>query len=148
MNDRDAPDAATDMLDRFSRFPPFSDFSALLPRLVETDEYDVGGSLARLADLVGAPEESLSIRFNVADGDAVRSWTLDAGPKGGKVTARASSKQPDVELILEAETWRLIAEGRMSLLEAFGKGRMRVRGDIDAARRFAGRLQPSDAGPS
>jgi len=145
MSDRDATETAARILERIRRLPFFSDFSAPLPRLVEPDRYDLDGTFARLAELIGTPQEPLSVRFHIADGDAVRSWYLDAGPEGGQVTTEESARRPDVEFILDSETWKLIAEGTLSPLEAFGRGRMRVRGDIDVYRRFAGQLQRADA---
>lgn len=145
MSDRDPNETAAAVLDRFRKLPFFSDFSTPLPRLAEPDSYDLDGTFARLAELIGAPQEPLSVRFRIADGHAVRSWTLRAGPEGRQVTTQESEPQPDLEFILDAETWKLIAEGTGSLLEAFGRGRMRVRGDIEVARRFAGQLQRADA---
>jgi putative sterol carrier protein len=49
-------------------------------------------------------------------------------------------ESPDVELILDAPTWRAITSGELSLVEAFARGRMRVRGDIDDARRLVQQL--------
>jgi putative sterol carrier protein len=40
-----------------------------------------------------------------------------------------------VEIITEAETWWEIAERRLSPLEAFVTGRLRVRGNIERAKR-------------
>ncbi len=80
------------------------------------------------------------MRFVIADAENVRSWVLTAGPDGCQVSA-AGPRRPDVEVILDAATWRLVAAGDMSLLEAFGRGRMRVRGDIDLARQLAQALR-------
>jgi putative sterol carrier protein len=45
-------------------------------------------------------------------------------------------ERPDVEIITRAETWWEIADGRLSPLEAFVKGRLRVRGKIELAKRI------------
>jgi SCP-2 sterol transfer family len=130
-------DSAATNLERYGRLAPFSDFSAPLPRLVEPASYEVDATFARLADMVGAPEEALSVGFRVVDDDGERVWTLNVGPSGGRVATQASEEGADLEFIVQADTWRRIAEGTMSLLEAFGRGQLRVRGDIEDARRFA-----------
>jgi putative sterol carrier protein len=146
MSERDATETEARILERFRRLPFFSDFSAPLPRLAQPDSYDFDATFARLAQLVGTSQEALSVRFHLADGDAVRSWSVDAGPEGGQVTTEEPARPPGIELILDAETWKLIAEGTLTPLEAFGRGRMRVRGDIDVYRRFARRLELPDGG--
>lgn len=146
MSDRDATETAARTLERFRRLPFFSDFSAPLPRLSQPDGVDLDRTFTTLASVVGARQEALSVRFHITDGDAARSWSVDAGPEGGRVTAGEPAQPPGVELILDAETWQLIAEGTLSPLEAFGRGRMRVRGDIDVYRRFASRLERIDGG--
>jgi putative sterol carrier protein len=89
------------------------------------------------------------VRIQLGEGEdaEVRSWVLDAGPSGCRVTSEAT-RSPDAEAIVDAETWRLIASGRMSPLEAFARGRMRVPGDMQTARRLARQFYRRDAAES
>jgi putative sterol carrier protein len=68
------------------------------------------------------------------------SYCVEAGPDGGGATEHPT-RPPDVTVLLDPATWTLLAEGRVSPLEAFGRGGMRVRGDIAVAWEFVRRLQ-------
>jgi putative sterol carrier protein len=116
-----------------------SEFEVSLPPGGE-EGGDLEASFSRLADLVGAPEAPLSIVIHVADESELRSRAIHAAASGSEVTD-VVPESPDVELILDAPTWRAIASGELSLLEAFARGRMRVRGDIDDARRLVQQLR-------
>ena len=128
MDDRSAePVAAAQFL---------SEFEVSLPPLGG----DLEASFSRLADLIGAPETPLSIVIHIADESEPRSRAIHAAASGCKMTD-VVPESPDVELILDAPTWRAIASGELSLVEAFARGRMRVRGDIDDARRLVQQLR-------
>jgi len=106
------------------------------------DVNDLGESFERLTQAIGPVSEPLSVQFTVSD---AATWHIDTGPAGCTVTSETKGS-PDIELIVDADTWRLIASGTLTPLEAFGRGRMRVRGDLATIRRFARLLQPaSDA---
>ena len=57
----------------------------------------------------------------------------------------AETERPDLEIITDAETWTAIAEGKAAPLEAFGQGKVRVRGDIELARHFVRRVHRKTA---
>jgi hypothetical protein len=141
MNDDNRPKDAGH-LERVSRLPSLRDFSLPLAALVEPDAPDLNESFDRLGQRVGAAPEPLTVQFEVSD---ARSWYLDVGPTGCTVSEQAHGS-PDVEVILDSDAWRRIASGNMSPLEAFGRGQLRVRGDIAVARRFARLLPHTDAG--
>jgi hypothetical protein len=125
-----------------------SHFMSPFPRLTEAteaEERDVGRSFERLAELLGGSRLRARVHFGIIDGDtldadAVRSWSLDMGDDDCTVRAERAP-DPDLEVLVSEDTWWQIAEGRLAPLEAFGRGAMRVRGDLRVARRFAGLLE-------
>jgi putative sterol carrier protein len=117
-----------------------SEFEVSLPPLGGEEGGDLEASFSRLADLIGAPEAPLSIVIHLADESEMRSRAIHAAGSGCKVTD-VVPESPDVELILDTPTWRAIASGELSLLAAFARGRMRVRGDINDARRLVQQLR-------
>jgi putative sterol carrier protein len=54
-------------------------------------------------------------------------------------------ERPSLEIITDARTWTEIATGRIAPLEAFGQGKVRVRGDIELALLLARRVQRQEA---
>lgn len=120
--------------------PFLADFYAPLPPLTRHDNEDLDAGFARLAQLIGGVDSPLAVRFVVTDTDDVRTWVVEADPDGCRVST-ADPRHPAIEVMLDADTWRQIAAGRLSMLEAFGRGRMRVRGDIGVARDFAQALR-------
>ena len=139
MSERGETEASRSFPQWVHDLPFLSSFHAPLPRLADTGTKDLDATLVRLGELLGTPKVALAIRIQISDGDQVWSWLLDAGPTGCRV-AEDTERPPDVEAMLDAETWSLIASGAMSPLEAFAHGRMRARGDLRAARRLARQL--------
>ena len=142
-------DANTDADDRIAEPVAaaqfLSDFEVSLPAFGGEEAGDLDASFERFADLIGAPEAPLSIVIHVADESEPRSRAIHAAASGCKVTDVVPASS-DVELILEAATWRAIASGELSLLEAFARGQMRVRGDVDDARRLVHQLRNGASG--
>lgn len=120
-------------LERAARLPLLQDFGMPLATLDASQADDIGASVERVARQLGGVDEPLSVHVEISD---VGSWHLNARPSGSTVTEAAEGR-PDVEILLDADTWRQLVTGRVSGLEAFGRGRLRVRGDIGEARRFA-----------
>jgi putative sterol carrier protein len=89
-------------------------------------------------ELLGAPSEALRVTFHLTDGG--QDYCVEAGPDGSAVSA-APSAPADVEVLVDDDTWALLADGALAPLEAFALGRMRVRGDINVARRFVRQLR-------
>jgi SCP-2 sterol transfer family len=118
---------------RAALLPSLQDFGAPLATLDASEAEDVGASVQRVADQLGGVEEPLSVHLDIGDAG---SWHLNAGPSGCTV-GEVAGGPPSVEISLDADTWRQLITGSMSALEAFGRGRMRLRGDIGDARRFA-----------
>lgn len=126
------------------RLPSLSHFHTPLPKLAESAAANSDATFVRLAELFGATPDPLAVRFQITDGEQTSVWVLDAGPAGCQVTDDAT-RPVAAEAILEAGTWTLIADGRLSFLEAFARGRMRVRGDLRTARRVARQLYQQDS---
>ncbi|MDX3538025.1 SCP2 sterol-binding domain-containing protein [Streptomyces sp. MB09-01] len=101
--------------------------------LVADREKDLDRSFRRLSQVVGTSPHLARIHFKIMVGDETRSWTLEVGPEGSEISA-GFVHGPDLELIVGEETWWQLARGELSPLEAFGRGKMRVIGDLRVAR--------------
>jgi putative sterol carrier protein len=143
MNDLDETGATTDFPQWVRDLPVLSGFQQRLQGLTEAGARDLDATFSRLGELIGASRSPLLIRIQLSDGDDVRTWLLDADFTGCRVTG-AADRPPDVEAILDVETWTLLASGEMSPLEAFGRGRLQVRGSMRAARYLARLLYRTD----
>jgi putative sterol carrier protein len=67
------------------------------------------------------------------DGESVEHWHV----QGGSKTAKAQQKEPkksDVVVVMRPETWLQIAQGRLAPYEALYSGKLRVGGDLEAAK--------------
>ncbi|MCC5034809.1 SCP2 sterol-binding domain-containing protein [Streptomyces sp. WAC 00631] len=128
---------------------------AKLRPLTAVRQADVGQTFHRLADLLSESGEQAIVRFTLlapagtggtgpggadraesgSGGD--RQWTLvPAKRKYRVVEGGAVPGPPDVELVTREAVWWEIADGRLSPLDAFTGGRLRVLGDADLAARL------------
>lgn len=126
----------TDALGRAALLPSLRDFHTPLATLAETDADDLDGSVAAVARRLAPVSKPLTLRVEI-DG---HSWLLAGGPSGWS----AGDGPATVEIILDAGTWRDLTTGRLTALEAFGRGRMRFRGELGEARRLARVLSGPD----
>ena len=127
------------LAERLHDNPVLADFLSPLPRLTEQgDEGDLGRTFERLGEIAGRSEIRARVHFRILEDDrkTIRSWSLELGPTGHSVTPEPAHR-PDLEVLVTEETWRRLAEGTVSPLEAFGLGDMRVRGNVRVARRLA-----------
>ena len=126
------------LAERLLSDPVLADFVSPFPQLTES-EGDLDETFQRIGEVVGASEVRARVHFGVVqgsgEGEMVRSWTLELGPDACAVTAERVHG-PDLDVLVSEETWWRLAAGTVSPLEAFGRGDMRVRGDV----RLAGRL--------
>jgi SCP-2 sterol transfer family len=139
MNNESERSAMEAALERIREEPLLGTFAVPLPSLRSDGSDDVGPTFVRLGELIGSSEKA-SLSFRIADDVNTQTWALEIGPDGCAVTPQPTMR-PDVEVLLEPETWRRIADGSVSPLEAFGIGKMRVRGDIQIALRVFRQLQ-------
>jgi putative sterol carrier protein len=89
---------------------------------------DVAGTLEQFAAGLKASNLRGTVQFVIQDKDGEKTYAIHLAKNAPRVEAKASSKEPDLELLTTADTWMSIARGEISPLEAFGRGRMRVRG--------------------
>jgi hypothetical protein len=126
------------------RLPYLASFRETLPRLAEPGQPDFDAAFTRLGDLLGASATPLTVRIQVSEGEHVRSWQLNSGPAGCQVTPGDTDGAADAEATADAQTWALIVGGTLSPLEAFARGRLRLRGSMPVARNVARQLYGQD----
>lgn len=126
--------------ERVAGDPLLADFIVPFPNLLGRDRRSVAGSFQRMAELVGRGRKAAHIQFTLSEGNAMRHWGLAITTQGCKVAER-EHKRPTLEIITSTDVWSEIASGNLSPLEAFGRGKLRVRGDINLARMLARKLQ-------
>ena len=110
----------------------------VLKRLTESARPDLATTFHRVAEILSKTRKGkpLQLQFSILDGGTEKPtpWSVAITKDGGNATTEPS-QQPDVEIITREETWWEIAEGRLSPLEAFVTGRLRVQGNIEQAKR-------------
>ncbi|WP_189077597.1 SCP2 sterol-binding domain-containing protein [Mangrovihabitans endophyticus] len=114
-------------------------YAGAFPDLTATAGGEIGKTFERLGELVaGAPAAPpgaapASLCFRIGAVDSTRAWTLTI-TEGRCDVAAGPADSAGLQVILAEDTWWEIAGGKILPLEAFGRGRMRVRGDIMLAR--------------
>lgn len=128
-----------EIADEFAGDPLLADFLAV-PKRLDRGKADLATTFERMAAAVGKGARAALIRFAIRDGRTTRVWSLVMTADGCKVS-EAKYARSDLEILTDAATWSSIAGGELSPLEAFGRGKLRVRGDIALARHVARKLQ-------
>ena len=116
----------------------------------------IGDSLMDVAATLNAALKHLdnmdvggSVRITVATGAEPQKWDIDLHSKQCAPAKKTKNQERepgiDLELIMSETTWLEIAMGRLAPLEAFGAGRLRLRGDAGLANKLYERLK-GDAG--
>jgi len=109
-----------------------------LQKLTEPTRPELATTFQRVAEILSKTRNGrpLELQFSILNNDSEEPtpWSVAVSKKGGAV-AQKTTERPDVEIITSADTWWEIAEGRLSPLEAFITGRLRVRGNIERAKR-------------
>jgi SCP-2 sterol transfer family len=129
------PDVWAENAQLFEADPVLSDFVRPFPDTVRGKRSDFGASFKRIAETVAKGRRAGTIQFTIQDGRSTRRWCLTITPDGSNVSESRMEK-PDLEILTDAESWAEVAP-----LEAFGRGRLRVRGDIELARVVAKRMR-------
>jgi hypothetical protein len=140
--------------ERLKEDPVVGDFLEMLPNLLPDDK-DLaihGGrrrllpprddeilahTFSRLAASIGPATRAGLITFTITGSGE---WTLAVTPQGIQASEGAA-ESPDLHVICRTDVWLEIAAGQLSPLEAFGTGRLRIRGDIELARFLVSRLR-------
>lgn len=121
----------------FADDPVLRDFVA--PITVST-----GGSIeetiARVAATVRWTRPSAVVRFTILQPTPARSWALDLSRDGCRI-GESRDEVPDLEILTTADVFQKIFAGELAPLDAFGEGRMRVRGSLELARALVRKLR-------
>jgi len=83
-------------------------------------------------------EPGFDATYQVRLGDVGRTWEVRCTTDGARVRKGCSSRQPDVVIGTDAETWLRLREGALSGIEAFSQRLLYARGDLDLAVGFEG----------
>jgi putative sterol carrier protein len=109
-----------------------------LQKLTEPSRSELATTFQRVAEILSKTRNGrpLQLQFSILDKNSEEptQWSVAITKEGGAVAQKAA-ESPDVEIITTADTWWQIADGRLSPLEAFITGRLRVRGNIERAKR-------------
>jgi putative sterol carrier protein len=108
---------------------------APLKKLLEPEDSDLEAGFQRLAELLQASGETADVQFDIAEGRRTHRWHVALREKSATVGEEAA-RRPDVRLIVGDKTWRQIAAGQLSPLDAFLSGQLRFRGDVETATRL------------
>jgi putative sterol carrier protein len=125
---------------QFENVPVLSDFVLPFPNLLGKNEAAIGESFKQIAGALSKSKRTGVIQFTIHESGKMRQWCVGIAPNGCEATETAVER-PDLEIITDTGTWVDIAAGRVAPLEAFGQGKVRVRGDIELAQLLARRVQ-------
>lgn len=89
---------------------------------------DLGAMFQSLAERLQATQERGCIRFSILGKAGQTQWSLTLDAQGCRAH-QEPVERPDLEIVTQEDTWLRIAEGKLSPLVAFARGRLRVRGD-------------------
>jgi putative sterol carrier protein len=124
----------------FEGIPVLSEFATPLPNLLRKRPAAIGESFRQIAKALAKSKRKGSIQFTLREGVKTRRWSLTMTASGCTVAERAT-RRPDLEILADAKSWTDVATGALAPLEAFGLGKLRVRGRIELARLIARRLR-------
>lgn len=112
---------------------PIRTFACLTPLTTATE--DPAASLSALSKALSdfSTAVTLDVRLLGDDGESVEHWEVQAGSKRPKAVAR-DPKKADIVVVMRPETWQQIAAGRLAPYEALYSGKLRVGGDLAAAK--------------
>jgi putative sterol carrier protein len=109
-----------------------------LQKLTEPLRPELATTFQRVAEILSKSRNGrpLQLQFSILDKNSEQPtpWSVAITKEGAEV-AQEAAERPDVEIITAADTWWQIADGQLSPIEAFIAGRLRVRGNIERAKR-------------
>jgi pimeloyl-ACP methyl ester carboxylesterase len=85
--------------------------------------------------------------YHVRLGDVGHTWEVRCTTHGARVRKGGSSRQPDVTIGTDAETWMQLRAGELSGVEAFSQRRLYARGNLDLALGFEGMFRLPNGRP-
>jgi putative sterol carrier protein len=102
-----------------------------------------GDTFQCLAERLVNSGEKGRIRFSIRDKEEHLFWHLVLDGQSCRAHQEPMEKL-DLEIVTPLDTWRKIAEGKLSPLVAVAKGRMRIRGDEKLGKRLLKRLSTGE----
>ena len=122
--------------------PPRSPFARLAP-LVGQEKTNIETSLRGLATALKGAKAKASLHLRLVSGTETE--TTDHWEVAGGKARRAEPKGADVVVVMRPETWLAIARGELPPYEALISGKLRVGGDLEAAKEMVRNLSnPAD----
>ena len=122
--------------------PPRSPFARLAP-LVGQEKTNIETSLRGLATALKGAKAKASLHLRLVSGTETE--TIDHWEVAGGKARRAEPKGADVVVVMRPETWLAIARGELPPYEALISGKLRVGGDLEAAKEMVRSLSnPAD----
>lgn len=112
---------------------------APMQQLLEAHKQDPEESFQNMAQALKNYEAPVRIHIRLLNEEQVEHWEV-AGGSAKPAAHRKEPKKADVVVIVRRETWMQIAQGRLSPFDALFSGKLRVGGDIEAAKRIAQHL--------
>lgn len=131
-------------VDRLRELPQFAEAAVPLPVLAADGGRDPRAHLTRAAELFGRTSAPLSMAVRIGEGEQARPLFLDAGPDGTRLADQPAKQRLDLDVTTDADTWQELSAGRLTPLEAFAGGRMRLRGDVTTAMGVLRKLRRGD----
>lgn len=83
-------------------------------------------------------EPGFDATFQIVLGDIGQSWEVRCTTHGARARKGATSREPDVVIGTDADTWIALRRGELSGIDAFGQRRLYARGNLDMAIGFEG----------
>lgn len=108
---------------------------ARLQLLLDPDLEQLDNTFERLREMVEGSGEQGRVQVHLLD-DAEHHYFAFEMTKGSCHLSSERLEGPDLEIITAPDTWKQIAEGKLSPMDAFGRGKMRIRGDVELAKRL------------
>ena len=134
------PFVREEIAQRLREDPLLADFLKPFPNLLGRSKRNVRVSFGRMAKRLTTTVRSGVVQFTLSRGKTTRSWCLALTPNSCEML-ESKTENPNLEILAQEEVWVQIASGQLSVLEAFGQGKIRVRGDLTLARSIVRRLQ-------
>ncbi len=103
---------------------------------------DLDRTFTRLAELLPAPDETGLVEFQLQSARGTPTWTLVLS-RGGTQISPEKRTNPDLRIIVGEDDWWQAAQGIVSPISLFMRGKMRFIGDCGIAQRAFAKL----AGP-
>jgi hypothetical protein len=103
-----------------------STFIAPLPPLLARGDRNVADGLGKTLRALSKVRKGAVVQFSTGE----RGWYATAGSDS---IVEGAHKKPNLEIIASEEVLLEILSGEISALDAFGQGKLRVRGDLGIA---------------